>query len=181
MSEILFDAASGVIYMINSLHVLVGKKWLKLFMNRNPSLSFRKPESTSIARVRGFNRESVSYFFDLLEEVGIDKFPAHRIFNVDETGVSVVQSRNPEIIALKGKKQIGVLSAAERGALITVVCSMSPGGSFVPPLIIFPTKKMSAPSAKDGAPNGTVFRLVILNFPREKKTAIKIVSLFYLS
>ncbi|XP_055642344.1 uncharacterized protein LOC129779099 isoform X2 [Toxorhynchites rutilus septentrionalis] len=138
---------------------MAGKKWLKLFMARNPTLSFRKPESTSIARVRGFNRESVNYFFDLLEEVGIDKFPPHRIYNVDETGVSVVQSRKPEIIALKGKKQVGVLSAAERGALITVVCSMSPAGSFVPP-----AKKIPPPSAKDGAPAGVT---VLVGFKRQ--------------
>lgn len=118
------------------------------------------------ARVCGFNRESVTEFFNLLKEVDIHKFPASRIFNVDETGISIVQSRNPEIIALKGKKQVGVLSAAERGTLITIVCAMNPTGIFVPTLVIFSTKKLPIASAKDGAPVDKVFRLVILNLKR---------------
>ena len=125
-------------------------------MKWNVELSFRKPESTSIARVRGFNADSTKRFFDLLGTV-FDKFEKRRIFNVDETGLSIVQSKNPEIIALKGKKQIGILSSAERGSLITVVCAMNGTGVFIPPLIVFPSGKIT-PSWKDGAPDGTEFR-----------------------
>lgn len=125
-------------------------------MRRNTELSFRRPESTSAARVRGFNPESVKCFFDLYDSVRA-KFSAHRIYNVDETGLTIVQSKNPLIIGLKGKKQIGVLSSAERGSLITIVCSMNATGSFIPPLIVFPSKKIQN-SFKDGAPIGTEFR-----------------------
>jgi len=34
------------------------------------------------------------------------------IFNVDETGLTVVQNNQPKILALKGKRQIGALTAA---------------------------------------------------------------------
>lgn len=47
-------------------------------------------------------------------------FPAARIFNVDETGISTVQ--NPiSIIVEKGRKQVGIITSAERGKYITVV------------------------------------------------------------
>lgn len=125
-------------------------------MKRNTDLSFRKSESTSVARIRGFNPESTKRFFDILGGV-IDKFEKRRIFNVDETGLSVVQSKNPEVIRLKGKKQIGVLSSTERGSLITMLCCMNATGIFIPPLIVFPSKKIPL-AFKDGAVDGTEFR-----------------------
>ena len=45
------------------------------------------------------------------------------------------------MIGLKGKKQIGALSAAERGCLITVVTCFNANGDYVPPMLIFPRKK----------------------------------------
>lgn len=70
---------------------LAGKAWLSNFLKRNPKLAFRKPEATSAARARGFNKISVSAFYDLLEASLMNpKFTADRIFNADETGVCTV-------------------------------------------------------------------------------------------
>ncbi|CAH2102825.1 unnamed protein product [Euphydryas editha] len=85
-------------------------------------------------------------------------FPAARIFNVDESGLSIVQSKIPKIIARKGKKQIGAMTSAERGSLITIVICMSPAGIFVPPMIIFPRKNMSNALMR-GAPVGSIGRV----------------------
>ncbi|KAK9752251.1 Tc5 transposase DNA-binding domain [Popillia japonica] len=44
---------------------IAGLDWLKSFMNRNKTeISLRKPENTSLARATGFNKRSVSEFFD---------------------------------------------------------------------------------------------------------------------
>ena len=44
-----------------------GIDWLKCFMRRNKSkISLRKPENTSLARATGFNKNSVSEFFEKL-------------------------------------------------------------------------------------------------------------------
>lgn len=39
-----------------------GKDWLFGFMKRNPSISLRKPENISLARLNGFNVEAVTFF-----------------------------------------------------------------------------------------------------------------------
>ena len=134
-----------------------GKDWLRRFLRRhNGVLSIRKPTGTSQARISGFNREAVYKFFELLDGLFLEyHFPAERIYNVDETGLSVVQSKIPQIIGLKGKRQIGTLTAAERGSLMTVIVCMSAGGSFVPPMIIFPRKNMNQQLMR-GAPPGSI-------------------------
>ena len=42
---------------------IAGQDWVNGFFKRNPSLSIRKPESTSGARAMGFNRVAVDSFF----------------------------------------------------------------------------------------------------------------------
>jgi len=39
-------------------------------------------------------------------------YPPSLIFNVDETGLAMVQKKEPKILALKGKRQVGALPAA---------------------------------------------------------------------
>jgi hypothetical protein len=47
---------------------LAGKKWYYSFVKRNPELSLRQPQSVSIARSKGFNKENVSHLFYILEK-----------------------------------------------------------------------------------------------------------------
>ncbi|CAH0721624.1 unnamed protein product, partial [Brenthis ino] len=133
-----------------------GKKWMKLFMARHPNLSFRQPQSLSRARVQGFTAENVKSFFDILKpELEKINFNPNKIFNVDETGISIVQHKVRKILTAKGKKAVHKLSSAERGALITIVTCMSASGQFIPPLMVFPRKNMKA-ELLDGAPPGTI-------------------------
>lgn len=91
--------------------------------------------------MQGFNRAAVNEFFDILEaEYSKKHYPVDRIFNVDETGLTIVQSKIPAVIGKKGKRQIGALTAAERGSLVTLVCCMSAGGSYIPPMSYFQEK-----------------------------------------
>jgi hypothetical protein len=136
---------------------IAGRDWLFGFQKRHPGLSLRVPEATSVARAKAFNKPVVSKFFDLLKaEYQKHNYPAHRIYNVDETSLSTVPGRNSKTFAKKGRKQVGRVTSAERGQSSTAVICMSAGGIFVPPMIIFSRKRMK-PELKDGAPPGTIF------------------------
>lgn len=134
---------------------IAGADWLYNFRKRNPVLALRAPEPTSIARAAGFNRIQVTKFFNLLSSL-MEKheFHPHQIYNADETGMNTVP--NPrKIIAQKGRKQVGRIVSTERGFNVTVTCAISAAGSFVPPFVLFPRKRMS-PLLMKGCPPGSV-------------------------
>lgn len=112
--------------------------------------SHRKAEHTSSARANGFNKQAVQQFFILLKEVMDQyKFTPDKIFNVDETNISIVPKSSPKIIAKKGRRHVGGLTAGERGEGITAEICMSAAGSFMPPMLIFPQVKENLNFLKD--------------------------------
>ncbi|KAL2089428.1 hypothetical protein ACEWY4_014116 [Coilia grayii] len=66
------------------------------------------------------------------------------VWNMDEVGIQNVQKPN-KIVGTKGKRQVG----------ITAACAMNAAGQFVPPLFIFPRKRMND-RLMFGAPPGSV-------------------------
>ncbi|KAF0765830.1 DDE-1 domain-containing protein [Aphis craccivora] len=71
---------------------------------------------------------------------------------VDETGITTVQ--NPfKIVAQKGKKQIGAITSAERGTLVTMTClAVSAVGNAIPPMFIFPRVNFKDHFIRGGPP-----------------------------
>ena len=67
----------------------------------------RHPEATSLGRIKGFNQEAVTTFFNSLGEL-MEKhsFTPDHIFNVDEIGVMTVQKPS-KILAQRGQRQVG--------------------------------------------------------------------------
>ena len=111
---------------------MAGKDWLASFLTRHSKLSLQCPESTLAVQASAFNKLKVGKFFDFLEkEVDLKKFKAHQIYNIDEKGITTVQPNNAKTIALKGKKQVGILSSAERGRTVMIEICMSASGEYV--------------------------------------------------
>lgn len=138
---------------------LAGYDWLKLFLKRNPGISLRTPEGTSLNRVTSFNETNVKIFYNNLEAT-MDKYELHNkpthIYNVDESGFTTVQKPS-KILGPRGQKQVGSMISWERGKNVTVVCCMSAGGSFVPPMIIYPRAKLN-PLLQRNGPAGAIYQ-----------------------
>ena len=139
-------------HKFNSQKKKAGKDWLRNFMSRH-KFSHRKAEHTSSARANGFNKENVKEFFHLLKELMDEyNFTPDRIFNVDETGISIVPKTSPKIIARKGRRQVGGLTAGERGENVTAEICMSAAGTYMPPMLIFPRVKENQELLNDAPP-----------------------------
>lgn len=72
---------------------------------------------------------------------------------MDETGITTVQKPD-RVVAQKALKQIGRITSAERGNLVTLATCVSAGGNAIPPFFIFPRAKYK-PHFVRGAPPGS--------------------------
>jgi hypothetical protein len=154
-----YCSKKGIKHTFNEEYKAAGRVWMRGFMRRHPELSLRKPQAVSIQRAIGFNADKVDRFYNLLEETvytdqGERKIPARNLFNVDETGITVVH-KPCRILAKKGKKYVGSLTSGERGKTITAICCASATGIYVSPMLIFPRVRMK-PSLMDHCAPGAI-------------------------
>jgi hypothetical protein len=106
--------------------------------------------------VLAFNRGGVQHFYSNAETVISKlKLPPTRIYNVDETEITTVQSPS-RITGPKGIKQIGALTGWGRGKNISVCCSFSAASHCIPPMVVFPRKRMS-PHLEQGGPSSAIY------------------------
>jgi hypothetical protein len=158
LRKLAYDLAqvNGLARCFSEVTKVAGYDWFNVFMRRNPGLSMRVPESTSVSRVIGFRRSEINCFFEnlMLALAGVDP---SRLFNVGETGLSTVQSQKERVLSHKGRKQIGQMVSAEKGEIVTAVCCISATGVFIPPMLIFPGARINDRLAH-GAPPGTIIK-----------------------
>jgi hypothetical protein len=151
-----FDEKLNVHHRFNTSRV-AGKDWLEGFLKRNRSISVRKPEATSMSRIKGFNKTEVKTFFENLENLMEKfKFTPNNIYNMDETGITTVQDTN-KILAAKGQKRIGAVTSGERGQTTTVICAFNAAGTYVPPVFIYARQRMT-PLLEGNGPPGSLYK-----------------------
>ncbi|KAG5877702.1 hypothetical protein JTB14_021666 [Gonioctena quinquepunctata] len=79
---------------------MAGEDWFRASMNRNPELSMRAAQATSLSRATSFNKANVNASYGNLQKVfDREEFDAKDIFNVDETSVTTVHK--PDRIVAK--------------------------------------------------------------------------------
>lgn len=135
--------------------MMAGNDWLCGFLRRNPELTIRQPEATSLARATAFNKHNICTFFNIVKET-ITKLNVSgaQIYNLDESGLTTVQ-KVPKVIAPRGVKQIGQVTSRERGELVTICCIVSAAGHIIPPVFVFPRKNFKN-FMLAGAPEGSL-------------------------
>ena len=78
-----------------------------------------------------------------------------QIFNVDETGITIVHKPG-KVITEVGRKNVWSLTSAEKGKTHTVLACASVSGLVLPPFMIYPRKRISE-TLKEGAVPGISF------------------------
>lgn len=68
----------------------------------------------------------------------------------------------PTVILLKGKRQVGAITASKGSPLVTIITGMNAAGRFVPPMLVFPRKNIKQ-ELVDGAPPGTIAGTILLD------------------
>ncbi|XP_050300113.1 uncharacterized protein LOC126738716 [Anthonomus grandis grandis] len=135
---------------------MAGEEWFAGFLRRNPELSIRKPEATSLARMTAFNKTVVGEFFGKLKTVySRHNYEASQIFNLDETGVTTVPPVE-KIVGKKREKQIGQVTSRERGepnpTQVGIICANE---NALPPVWIFPRIRFDEHRMMSGAMQGS--------------------------
>ena len=117
-------------------------KWMYDFLKRWPELKIMKPKGLSMVRAHSATRETLdNYYKELLRIIQKYKLleKPHRIFNVDETGISS-EHIPPKIVASRGRTPLAMVSS--RSATTTIISTVSAIGQVLPPYIIFKGKRM---------------------------------------
>ena len=132
-----------------------GRSWFDGFMARHPKLTIRKPQPLSYCRAVSSNKDTIIDFFGKLGALNLISKPM-QIYNVDETGVSIVHKPG-KIVAEVGHSNVYSITSAEKGKTHTIVTCVSASGYVLPPLMVYPRKKSVPDHLREGAVPNTLF------------------------
>ena len=137
---------------------MAGRAWFDGFRSRNPNLTMRISQPLSYSRATNANKETVDDFFAKLGAIyarlNLLSKPM-QIFNVDETGITVVHKPG-KVITQVGRKNVWPVTSGEKGKTHTVITCVSASGFALPPMMIYPRKRI-AEKLKQGATPETYF------------------------
>lgn len=144
------DAVQKVLKCINRQNPFKddrpGDKWMKLFLIRRPAVKKSNTEMISKARA-AVTEQSIRDWFSQLQEylreedaLDILEDPS-RIFNADETGVQTCP-KTGVVLGPKSYRNFYEISSGKEKEAITVLCNFAANGAQLPPMIIYPFKRL---------------------------------------
>ena len=138
---------------------MAGRAWYSGFVARHPRLTLRTPQPLSFARAISASDEVVKDFFSKVGSVyarlNLLSKPM-QIYNVDETGVSVVHKPG-KVLTEIGRRNVWAVTSAKKGKTHTILACVSASGLVIPPLMVYPRKRM-ADHLTSGCVPGTMFQ-----------------------
>lgn len=115
-----------------------GKKWLKLFMARHPSLSRRIPQNLTCIRA-SVSEEKIRQWYKEVETYLLEKnllnINANRVFNLDESAFKLVPKAD-KVIVQEGSRAVYQIVSGSEKATVTVLFTASASGVMAPPLVL---------------------------------------------
>jgi len=106
---------------------MAGHNWLDGFRSRHPCLTLRSTQPLSYCRAVSANKETIRDFFGKLGAIcarlNLLSKPM-QIFNVDETGISIVHKPG-KVVTQLGRKNVWSVTSTEKGKTHTVVSCVS--------------------------------------------------------
>ena len=141
------------------IKVTVTQGWWESFKKRHPEIVLRIAEPVSQACAICSSEETLSKYFEMLQETLEKNDLLHKpcqIFNTDETGMPLDPSR-PLIAATKGEHHPRSITTGNK-AQVTVLSCCSAAGVAIPPLVIFDQKALKVEMCEGEVP-GTMYRL----------------------
>ena len=134
-----------------------GRKWFDAFRQRHAYLTLRSPQKLSYARAKAVNPKIVEDFFAklgaLYARLNLITKPM-QIYNVDETGLNLVQHKG-KVVTNMCRRNVHRVVASEKGKNHTVIACGSACGHTIPPMLIFPRVRIPH-SFQEKAPSGSL-------------------------
>ncbi|XP_050498219.1 uncharacterized protein LOC126879210 [Diabrotica virgifera virgifera] len=129
-----------------------GRSWFQGFLKRHPKIKERYPEAVSKARA-AVTQDRIEAWFDeiqlFLEEDRYDEIllDPTRVFNADEAGFCLCP-KSEKVLGPVGYKEDFYIRVSSEKEQITVMATFSADGKHVPPMLIFPYKRIPEAIAK---------------------------------
>ena len=138
-----------------------GRGWYEGFMARQATLTLRTPQALSYARAASSSKETIDDFFAKLGAIygrlNLISKPS-QIFNVDETGVTIVHKPS-KVVAQIGRRNVPSLTSADKGKTHSILACVSASGQVLSPFMIYPRKRPVPEKLREGAYPNTVFHV----------------------
>ncbi|XP_074040924.1 uncharacterized protein [Leptinotarsa decemlineata] len=143
VKKIIEETGRETKYLLNKTP---GRSWFEGFLKRHPNIRQKYAESVSKARAIVTQDRIESWFDEISSYLREENYEcilndSSRIFNGDEVGFSLCPKSGKVLGPAKNKEDFYVRVTFEKEQL-TVMATFSADGKCVPPMIIFPYKRV---------------------------------------
>lgn len=129
---------------------LLSDKWLTKFLQRNPEVTVKKPRKLEMSRARHVTEQTIIKYFEELDVIlKTHNLQPHKIFNIDETGLTV--DHKPLNVVGPVNEAVPAITSGE-GVTTTLIGCCSAIGQSVPPFFVFKGRRLNSELLNGASP-----------------------------